>query len=142
MSKSPSRRFPVTVTQLPVTRCQICHRTVAYRPGSLSLDDSGVGRAWLLIVLVPGFGCGVWLLLGCSQASRPGVPGACAGSDCAGTCSFPVVVADGAGQVGSGMACSRCQQVRNASFQGQSGLIFRIRWRAWRTMRAGMPHSR
>src|ERR1700683_3127034 len=36
MSKSPSRRFPVTVTQLPVTRCQICGRTVAYRPGSLS----------------------------------------------------------------------------------------------------------
>jgi hypothetical protein len=36
MSKSPSRRFPVTVTQLPVTRCQICRRTVAYRPGSLS----------------------------------------------------------------------------------------------------------
>ena len=36
MSKALSRRFPVTVTQLPVTRCQICHRTVAYRPGSLS----------------------------------------------------------------------------------------------------------
>jgi hypothetical protein len=36
MSKSRSRRFPVTVTQLPVTRCQICHRTVAYRPGDLS----------------------------------------------------------------------------------------------------------
>ena len=36
MSKSSSRRFPVTVTQLPVTRCQIWHRTVAYRPGSLS----------------------------------------------------------------------------------------------------------
>lgn len=36
MSKSPSRRFPVTVSQLPVTRCQICHRTVAYRSGSLS----------------------------------------------------------------------------------------------------------
>jgi hypothetical protein len=36
MSKSPSRRLPVTVTKLPVTRCQICHRTVAYRPGSLS----------------------------------------------------------------------------------------------------------
>jgi hypothetical protein len=36
MSKSPSRRFPVTVTQLPVTRCQTCHRTVAYRPGNLS----------------------------------------------------------------------------------------------------------
>jgi len=36
MSKSSSRRFPVTVTQLPVTRCQICRRTVAYRPGSLA----------------------------------------------------------------------------------------------------------
>ena len=36
MSKSPSRRFPVTVTQLPVTRCQICHRTVPYRPGTLT----------------------------------------------------------------------------------------------------------
>ena len=36
MSKSPSRRFPVTVTQLPVTRCQICHHTVAYRPGNLT----------------------------------------------------------------------------------------------------------
>jgi hypothetical protein len=36
MSKSSSRRFPVTVTQLPVTRCEICQRTVAYRPGTLS----------------------------------------------------------------------------------------------------------
>jgi hypothetical protein len=36
MSKSPSRRFPVTVTQLPVTRCQLCHCTVAYRPGNLT----------------------------------------------------------------------------------------------------------
>jgi hypothetical protein len=36
MSKSSSRRFPVAVTYLPVTRCQICHRTVAYRPGNLS----------------------------------------------------------------------------------------------------------
>jgi len=36
MSKSLSRRFPVTVTRLPVTRCEICRRTVAYRPGSLS----------------------------------------------------------------------------------------------------------
>ena len=35
MSKSSSRRFPVTVTRLPVTRCQTCRRTVAYRPGSL-----------------------------------------------------------------------------------------------------------
>ena len=36
MSKSSSRRFPVTVTRMPLTRCQICRRTVAYRPGSLS----------------------------------------------------------------------------------------------------------
>jgi hypothetical protein len=36
MSTSQARRFPVTVTQLPVTHCQICHQTVAYRPGSLS----------------------------------------------------------------------------------------------------------
>jgi hypothetical protein len=36
MSNSSSRRFPVTVTQLPVTRCEICQRTVAYRPGALS----------------------------------------------------------------------------------------------------------
>jgi hypothetical protein len=36
MSNSSARRCPVTVTRLPVTRCQICHHTVAYRPGSLS----------------------------------------------------------------------------------------------------------
>ena len=36
MSDSSSRRFPVTVTHLPITRCQICHRTVAYLPGNLS----------------------------------------------------------------------------------------------------------
>ena len=28
--------FPVTVTQLPVTRCELCQRTVAYRPGEAS----------------------------------------------------------------------------------------------------------
>jgi hypothetical protein len=39
------------------------------------------------------------------------------------------------------MAESRCQQVRKAAFQGHSGLIFRVRWRAWRTMRAGMFQS-
>lgn len=33
--QSPLRRIPVTVTHLPVTRCQICRRTVAYRPGTL-----------------------------------------------------------------------------------------------------------
>lgn len=36
MGKPGSRRFPVTVTHLPVTRCQICHHTIAYRPGKAS----------------------------------------------------------------------------------------------------------
>jgi hypothetical protein len=36
MSNSASSRFPVTVTHLPVTRCQICRRTIAYRPGQAS----------------------------------------------------------------------------------------------------------
>jgi hypothetical protein len=36
MSKSRSRRFTVTVTHLPVTRCQICHRTVAYPLSNIS----------------------------------------------------------------------------------------------------------
>jgi hypothetical protein len=36
MSTTQSRRFPVTITHLPVTRCQICHRTIAYYPGNLS----------------------------------------------------------------------------------------------------------
>jgi hypothetical protein len=36
MGTPPSRRFPVTVTQLPVNRCEICQRTVAHRPGAIS----------------------------------------------------------------------------------------------------------
>ena len=36
MSRSDSSRFPVTVTRLPVTRCEICGRTLAYRPGQAS----------------------------------------------------------------------------------------------------------
>jgi hypothetical protein len=36
MRTSRPRRFPVTVTHLPVTRCQICHRTIAYHPGNVS----------------------------------------------------------------------------------------------------------
>ena len=35
MSSPGSRRFPVTVTRLPITPCQIRRRTVAYRPGGL-----------------------------------------------------------------------------------------------------------
>ncbi len=36
MSSPGPRRSPMTVTRLPVTPCQICRRTVAYRPGNLS----------------------------------------------------------------------------------------------------------
>lgn len=32
----PRRRFPVTVTRMPVVRCQRCRRTVAYRSGTAS----------------------------------------------------------------------------------------------------------
>jgi hypothetical protein len=36
MTRSAAKSFPVTVTQLPVTRCEVCQRTVAYRPGEAS----------------------------------------------------------------------------------------------------------
>jgi hypothetical protein len=36
MSRSESSRFPVTVTQLPLTRCEVCGRTLAYQPGQAS----------------------------------------------------------------------------------------------------------
>jgi hypothetical protein len=36
MSRSDSSRFPVTVTRLPLTRCEVCGRTLAYRPGQAS----------------------------------------------------------------------------------------------------------
>jgi hypothetical protein len=36
MSKSKSERFPVTITRLPVSRCQICQRTMASKTGDAS----------------------------------------------------------------------------------------------------------
>jgi hypothetical protein len=41
MKNSASTRFPVTITQLPVMRCEICGRTVAYRPGQASTVLTG-----------------------------------------------------------------------------------------------------
>ena len=41
MKNSASTRFPVTVTRLPVMRCEICRRTVAYRPGQASAVLTG-----------------------------------------------------------------------------------------------------
>jgi hypothetical protein len=37
VSNLNSRRLTVTVTHLPVTRRQVCHRTVACRPGKVGL---------------------------------------------------------------------------------------------------------
>jgi hypothetical protein len=36
MNKSDSRQFPVTVSRLPVIRCQLCRRTMALRDGNAS----------------------------------------------------------------------------------------------------------
>jgi hypothetical protein len=36
MSRSESSRFPVTVTQLPLIRCELCGRTLAHQPGQAS----------------------------------------------------------------------------------------------------------
>ena len=96
----------------------------------------------LLIVLTPGFGCGVCLAWRGGRVVAPGVPGCAPAPTAPGCASSPVAGADGAGQTGAGRAQSRCQQVRNASFQGQSALIFRTRSRAWRASRAGMCQIR
>jgi hypothetical protein len=36
MSKSNRTPFPVTITRLPVSRCQICRRTITTRTGQAS----------------------------------------------------------------------------------------------------------
>jgi hypothetical protein len=36
MRNSGAARFPVTVTRLPVSRCQVCQRTIASRSGQAS----------------------------------------------------------------------------------------------------------
>jgi hypothetical protein len=113
-----------------------------YSPSRTNLDHSGVGRAWLLIVPVSAFAHHVRLGPVRWQGVLPRCARAGAGSDRAGVASFRVPGMVRAGQAGAGRADTRCQQVRNASFHGQSGLIFRVRWRACRTRRAGMCHSR
>jgi len=45
MSNLRSSRVSVTVTHLPVMRCQICHHTVAFRPGRASKVLTGHDRA-------------------------------------------------------------------------------------------------
>ena len=111
-------------------------------PGSsvINLNRSGVSEVWLLIVLVPGFR--VWCLFGCRRLVArccPVCPGAHRLRPRRGGPPFRVAGMVRAGQAGAGRAQSRCQQVRKASFQGQSGLIFEdpLRGRGGRAGRAG-----
>ena len=92
--------------------------------------------------VVPVFGGGVRFACSRRVAVAPGVPGTGTGSDCAGVASFPGRRDGVAGQAGAGRAHSRCQQARNAWFQGQVRLILSTRARAWRTSRAGRLSSR
>jgi hypothetical protein len=98
--------------------------------GSSQPQSFSVPEARLLIVLAPGFGSGVCLVSGVGCAVVPGVPGCAPAPTAPGWSSFRAAEAAGAGQDGAGRAQSRCQQVRKASVQGQSGLILRMRWRA------------
>jgi hypothetical protein len=41
MSTPKSRRFPVTVSRLPLIRCQLCQRTMACRTGEASTVLTG-----------------------------------------------------------------------------------------------------
>ena len=84
----------------------------------------------LLIVLLPGFGCDVWLAAGAGRAVVPGVPGCAPAPTAPGRSSSRAAGMVCAGQAGAGRAQSRCQQVRKASFQGQSRLMARVRCRA------------
>jgi hypothetical protein len=107
----------------------------------IGLNDSGVGRGQLPVVLrrfsavvsgsrVPGG----WRAARCARAApAPTAPG---------RPPFRVAGAGVVCQAGAGRAHSRCQQARNASFQGQVRLIFSTRCRAWRTSRAGRLSSR
>lgn len=118
-------------------RFKLSQQVIAKLSAHISLDDSGCPRGLLLIVLcrfsavVAGWRVAVLPdVLGVAPApTAPGRPPSCRGTEVA-------------GQAGAGRAHSRCQQARNASFQGQVRLIFSTRARAWRTSRAGRLSSR
>ncbi len=96
----------------------------------------------LLIVLASVFCLLVRFFSGCVVRGVPGVPGCAPAPTAPGWSSFRVAWMVGDGQEGAGRAQSRCQQARNASVQGQPGLILRARSRAWRASRAGMCQIR
>jgi hypothetical protein len=80
-------------------------------------------------VLVPCFGAGVCLACEAGRVVLPGVPGLAPAPTAPEWFSFHAAGVIGAGQPGAGRVHSRCQQVRNASFHGQSWLIFRTLYR-------------
>ena len=98
---------------------------------------SQAGGASLPSVLEPVFELHVRLFSAGRQARFPGVPGSAPAPTAPGCFSFRVGWIVRAGQAGAVRVQSRCQQVRKALAQGQSGLILRILFRAWRTRRAG-----
>jgi hypothetical protein len=108
----------------------------------INLNDSGGRRGWLLIVLCRFSAVLSGCLVSRRVAALPDVPGAAPAPTAPGWPPFRVAGTGMAGQAGAGRAHSRCQQVRNASFQGQVRLIFSTRARAWRTSRAGRLSSR
>jgi hypothetical protein len=144
-TRDPTRDTPATVVDL----------TNAYLFGAylsdakfadahlrgVNLNDSGVGRGRLPVVLRRFFGGCIWFACSRRMTDGPVCPGG-TGSDCAGVASFACRGDGVAGQAGAGRAHSRCQQARNASFQGQVRLILSTRARAWRTSRAGRLSSR
>ena len=90
---------------------------------------------------MPGFGLSDWFLWLRSVAAFPVRPGQRRFRPPGGP---PNEVAGmvRAGQLGAGRARSRCQQVVNASFQGQVPLTLSTRLRACLTSRAGRCSSR
>jgi hypothetical protein len=86
---------------------------------------------------------GIRFLASCPFRSGAGGAHVARGAGCApaptapGWSSFGVAGVIRAVQAGAGRAQSRCQQVRNASAQGQSGLMARVFWRAWAASFAG-----
>jgi hypothetical protein len=119
-------RRPRPVEAVPlIDSADLVDMAYTYQPQSFRVPE-----VRLLIVLMPGFGCGVRLVSAGGCAVVPGVPGCAPAPTAPGSCSFRVAGTTDAGQAGAGRAQSRCQQVRKAPFHGQSGLIFRIRCRA------------
>jgi hypothetical protein len=128
--------------RMPRASCCLAANPMSSRPVPFWPQSFSVPEVGLLIVLVPGFGCGVCLAGGGGRVVVPGVPGCAPAPTAPGCASFRVAGVVCAGQAGAGRAQSGCQQVRNASFHGQSGLIFRTRSRAGRASRAGMCRMR